>query len=167
MIHHSQCPICKSSLIGIFLSAKDHTVSKKTFDIWQCRSCSALFTQDVPSQEKIKAYYASENYISHSDTASGFINKLYHIIRRKTLLSKMNLVKVETGSQQGSILDIGCGTAAFLHTMKQSGWEITGLEPDENARAKARELYNIARLPNQQLFSLPEKNSKPLHFGMC
>ena len=66
------------------------------------------------------------------------------------------MIKNTTGLQSGTILDIGCGTGAFLHTMKQAGWNITGLEPDETARKNALSLYNIDPLPPGELFNLPK-----------
>lgn len=69
--------------------------------------------------------------------------------------SKQNWVKAATGLKQGSLLDIGCGTGAFLHYMKQLGWQVTGLEPDDTARNNAKTLYNIEPLPSTELFSLP------------
>jgi 2-polyprenyl-3-methyl-5-hydroxy-6-metoxy-1,4-benzoquinol methylase len=154
MIHYSQCPVCKSSSIKPFLSAKDNTVSKAIFAVWQCDQCSVRFTQDIPGQEAIGSYYASDNYVSHSDTQEGFINKLYHLIRKRTLAGKLKLVSTETGKQSGKILDVGCGTGAFLHTMQQAGWSCTGLEPDEAARSKASSLYNIEAQPSAQIYTL-------------
>ncbi|MBK8521368.1 MAG: class I SAM-dependent methyltransferase [Chitinophagaceae bacterium] len=143
MIHYTSCPICNSKNIEQQHSAKDHTVSQNIFSIWHCNACTARFTQDVPGQEAIGAYYASENYISHSDTKKGIINSLYHMVRKRTLGAKRKLVINETGITKGTILDIGCGTGAFLNTMQEAGWNITGLEPDTVARAKAAELYHI------------------------
>ena len=154
MMHYSHCPVCKTGSIAEIFSAKDNTVSHKIFAVWQCNACTARFTQDVPEQDAIGAYYASENYISHSDTKEGFINKLYHAVRRKTLASKMQLIQTETGKQRGNILDVGCGTGAFLHTMQQAGWNSTGLEPDETARAKAGSLYQVNTLPSPEIFNL-------------
>ncbi len=154
MIHYSECPVCKSSNIQKVRSARDHTVSKKLFIIYHCDQCSTMFTQDVPGAETIGSYYASENYISHSNTQEGLINKLYHRIRKRTLLAKMLLVKKETGKQTGNILDVGCGTGAFLFTMQQAGWKATGLEPDDSARLKAKNLYQIDPLPSDELFKL-------------
>ena len=156
MIHYKNCPICKSDSIQPAFSAKDFTVTNEIFPIWECGKCTAMFTQDIPSQEQIGKYYQSENYISHSDTQEGFINKLYHRIRKRTLTKKMQLVKIETGLQTGAILDVGCGTGAFLNTMQQSGWKITGLEPDEGARKTAKSLYNIQPLPSPQIFEFPQ-----------
>ena len=154
MIHYTACPVCKSDSIQEQLTAKDYTVSQNNFSIWHCNACTARFTQSVPTQDDIGSYYASENYISHSDTKKGIINSLYHLVRKRTLASKRELVIRETGIKKGDILDIGCGTGAFLDTMKQAGWNINGLEPDAAAREKAAELYNIHPQESGKLFEL-------------
>lgn len=155
MIYFSHCPVCKSENINAAFSAKDYTVSHESFVLTKCNNCTAMFTQDIPSQEKIGAYYASENYISHSDTQEGFVNKMYHRIRRRTLVSKRRLVQKETNLQHGNILDIGTGSGAFLNEMRAANWAVTGLEPDDTARKKAIELYDIEPLSSDQLFQLP------------
>ena len=154
MIHYTGCPICKSELIQEQLTAKDYTVSQNIFSIWQCNACTLRFTQDVPEQDAIGAYYASDNYISHSDTKKGIINSLYHLVRKRTLGAKRRLVINKTGILKGQILDIGCGTGAFLDTMKEANWNINGLEPDAVARNKAAELYNIHPQEPGKLFEL-------------
>ena len=154
MIHYTGCPICKSELIQEQLTAKDYTVSQNVFSIWRCNACTVRFTQDVPEQDAIGAYYASDNYISHSDTKKGIINSLYHLVRKRTLGAKRRLVINETGILKGQILDIGCGTGAFLDTMKEANWNINGLEPDAVARNKAAELYNIHPQEPGKLFEL-------------
>ncbi len=154
MIHYEHCPVCNGSNITPFLSARDYTVSSEIFDIAKCVDCTAMFTQDVPEQDAIGAYYASESYVSHSDTQKGLINKLYHVIRRRTLASKRRLVEAEVRKTSGHILDIGCGTGAFLNEMLTFDWNITGLEPDPTARAKADELFGIKPEPSNELFEL-------------
>ena len=155
MILYNSCPCCGQKNIAPLLSAEDYTVSHKRFEIWECKNCTLRFTQNAPDSVEIGAYYQSENYISHSDTNEGFINRLYHKVRIRTLIQKRKLVETGTGKTTGSILDLGCGTGAFLHTMEEAGWEITGLEPDEGARKKALELYGLHLNISQKLFSLP------------
>ena len=156
MITYTHCPSCSSEDFHEFISAKDHTVSGESFTIMKCNDCTLMFTQDIPSAADIGRYYASEDYISHSDTQEGMINKLYHAIRKRTLNGKKKLLQKETGKATGKIADIGCGTGAFLHTMKQAGWNITGVEPDEAARKKAAALYSIEPRPAEELNSLPQ-----------
>jgi 2-polyprenyl-3-methyl-5-hydroxy-6-metoxy-1,4-benzoquinol methylase len=154
MIHYSHCPVCNSAAIQPALTAEDFTVSHERFAIWHCNDCTARFTQDVPEQDAIGPYYRSDTYISHSDTKKGLVNSLYHKVRRRTLVSKRKLITLQTRKAAGTILDIGCGTGAFLNEMQQSGWSITGLEPDATAREKANELYNIVPQESGKLFEL-------------
>ncbi len=154
MVHYVKCPVCNSENIHPQLSAKDHTVSQAVFSIWHCNDCTARFTQDAPDQSFITAYYASEDYISHSDTKKGLVNSLYHRVRKYTLHAKCRLVIRESGLQKGEVLDMGCGTGAFLHTMREAGWGVTGMEPDQQAREKAGELYNITPLDPEKLYEL-------------
>ena len=154
MIHYTNCPVCSSKNIVPQLTAKDYTVSQKEFAVWHCNNCTLRFTQDVPEQNAIGPYYQSDSYISHSDTKKGFINTLYHAVRKRTLNKKRQLIIDQVGMTKGEILDIGCGTGAFLNTMKAAGWGITGLEPDETARKKANDLYNISPQSPEQLFEL-------------
>ena len=155
MITYTTCPVCKSEKIEDLFATEDYTVSHEKFSVWKCLNCTHLFTQNIPAQNEIGKYYASENYISHSDTQTGIVNRLYHIVRKKTLNAKKLLIQKETNKHTGKILDIGCGTGAFLHNMKTAGWESTGLEPDETARNKAQELYNLTPLSSPEIFNLP------------
>jgi SAM-dependent methyltransferase len=157
IIHHTSCPLCGSANIHSVLTAKDHTVSGESFDIWECEACGARFTQDIPDADSIGRYYKSENYISHSNTREGLVNKVYHRVRNITLEQKRKLVQKASGLQTGSLLDIGAGTGLFVDTMRKSGWKVTGLEPDETARAKAREM-NILLNHTKDLFQLPAEN---------
>jgi len=154
MIHYTHCPICFSPNIAPALTAKDYTVSQKKFALWHCSNCTVRFTQDVPNQNEIGVYYQSDNYISHSDTKKGFVNTLYHWVRRRTLDKKKQLVIEQVKLTKGELLDIGCGTGAFLNTMKTAGWGITGLEPDATAREKATALYAIQPLSSEKIFEL-------------
>lgn len=158
MIQYSHCPVCGHNKIHSVLSAVDYTVSKESFDIGECKSCTARFTQGVPEQNLIAKYYQSAEYVSHSETKSGVVNKLYHFIRAITLTSKRKLILKETGLKKGNMLDLGCGTGAFLNEMKQAGWSNTGIEPDELARKNALDLYGVNALTPERFFSLQESS---------
>ena len=141
-VYYATCPVCNSSDINPLLTVKDHSVSKEEFVVWQCANCHLRFTQSVPNEASIGPYYQSTDYISHSNTSEGLINKLYQRVRNYTLNQKANLIIGETVSK-GNLLDLGAGIGAFLSTMKLKGWETTGIEPDEGARQQAKSLFNI------------------------
>jgi SAM-dependent methyltransferase len=155
IIHYTQCPVCGSSDIKIVLSVKDYTVSGELFPIAECNACSLRFTQDVPDADGIIPYYKSEDYISHSNTSKGLINRLYQSVRKRTLRKKRRLVQRATGMGKGHLLDVGSGTGAFVSEMALHGWYATGLEPDEGARQVAKKEYNIELKDIDQLFHLP------------
>ncbi|WP_121354822.1 class I SAM-dependent methyltransferase [Flavisolibacter nicotianae] len=150
-IHYSHCPVCNSTNIDPLLKVKDHSVSKEEYVVWQCRDCTLRFTQDVPDEDSIGPYYASPDYISHSNTSKGLLNQLYQNVRRLTLAQKANLVERYT-RKKGSLLDIGAGIGAFLSAMKQRGWEARGIEPDEGARTNAKELFGLTLQEPSLLF---------------
>lgn len=135
------------------MEAKDYTVSQNVFSIWQCNHCLLRFTQDVPDEESIGSFYQSNDYISHSDTKKGIINRLYHSVRNITLKQKRKKVQTATGLQTGALLDIGAGTGAFANEMKNKGWKVTALEPDETARNGAKTNYNLHLQLPEELFN--------------
>ena len=155
MIKYESCPNCGSSDISFVLTAKDFTVTDEEFEIWECKNCTQRFTQNIPDSEEIGKYYHSENYISHSDNTTGLINKLYHKVRRRTLVQKKKLIIETTAKSTGQILDLGCGIGAFLDTMKHANWLCTGIEPDEGARNKAQELYGLQVKDAGEFYNLP------------
>ena len=156
-VHYNNCPVCGSAAIHPLLTVKDYSVSKEDFVIWQCSSCSLRFTQDAPDEKSIDKYYQSPDYISHTNTNKGWINKLYQSVRRYTLHQKANLIINET-VKQGNILDLGAGTGAFLNTMKQKGWKIVGVEPGKSARQQAKNLFDLDFSETSFLNQLPEKS---------
>ncbi|CAN5211292.1 class I SAM-dependent methyltransferase [soil metagenome] len=155
-VSYEGCLVCNSSNIVFALTAKDFTVSQEKFRIFQCNACTFRFTQNIPPAEGIGKYYQSENYISHTETEKGLVNRLYHFVRKITLKSKISLIKQHTKLVQGSLLDIGAGTGAFAHGIQAAGWKCTGIEPDESARTIAAEKYSVSLSDQQQLFKLPE-----------
>jgi SAM-dependent methyltransferase len=154
LITYTNCPCCFSTSVFPALSAKDYTVSNEAFEIWHCDDCTARFTQRVPDAAGIGPYYQSANYVSHSDTEKGFINRLYHMVRNHTLKSKRKLVQKLTGRGTGNLLDVGAGTGAFSNTMLHAGWNITALEPDDTARQNAANKYGLQLQSPDNLFKL-------------
>ena len=76
-IEYVSCPVCTSTSFKPVFKAKDHTVSKEEFEILECEDCSLRFTQAAPDATAIAHYYQSEDYISHTETRKGLINRLY------------------------------------------------------------------------------------------
>ncbi len=131
----TNCPVCKGTDFAPFLNCKDYTVSQESFNIVSCKACNFKFTNPRPSDSEIGKYYKSEDYVSHSDTKKGLINRLYHMVRTRTLKQKLDLISSYVS--RGTILDYGCGTGMFLKTCADAGWKSFGFEPDSDAKKLA------------------------------
>jgi SAM-dependent methyltransferase len=135
----TQCPACGGGAFSPYIQSKDQLVSQQTFQIVQCRQCQLLFTNPRPTPESIGSYYKSDAYISHDDTRGGLIDTAYRSVRAYTLQQKEKLIQAVNGGRRGAMLDYGCGTGTFLKKCQESGWTVTGFEPDEDARKLARQ----------------------------
>ena len=132
MLTINKCLVCGSDSFEPFLVCKDYTVSQQNFNIVSCKSCGFKFTNPRPENSVIGDYYKAEEYVSHSNTTKGVVNKLYHSVRNYTLKQKLKLISSYVS--RGTMLDYGCGTGMFLNVCKNDGWETYGMEPDDNAR---------------------------------
>jgi 2-polyprenyl-3-methyl-5-hydroxy-6-metoxy-1,4-benzoquinol methylase len=120
-----------------FLTVKDYSVSKETFDLYYDETLDMLITHPQPSLENLGKYYESEDYISHTDNKRSLFEKIYHFIKSIALKNKLNLIN-SLQPNKGIILDIGAGTGEFLSVAKNDGWQIIGVEPSDKAKAIAK-----------------------------
>lgn len=150
------CPVCNDPNSQIVLESQDFSLTQKSFSILHCPQCSVRYTSPLPSQDEIGEYYKFKEYISHTDVKEGWMNRLYHIIRSRTLAQKTNWVQSLFTGHKGHLLDIGAGTGAFVNAMQQKAWKVTGLEPDAATREKAFENYKLNLQSTDTIFNLPE-----------
>lgn len=152
----NDCPVCERGALHHYLDVKDFSISQEEFELVECESCGLRITQNHPDLFTIGPYYESDDYISHTNTAKGLVNQLYHKVRSYMLGQKQKLV--EECHRGGKLLDIGTGTGYFLSHMKKSGWEVTGLEPDAGARKIAKEEFGLNVEDIDTLYNLDEKS---------
>lgn len=138
---NTNCLVCNSSSFNKLFTCTDHFVTGEEFELQRCSNCNFTFTQDIPSPEAIAPYYKSEEYISHSNTQKGLVNKLYHRVREIMLGKKHQLIKSLTPGKD--LLDIGCGIGYFPYFMKGKGYNAHGMELDADARKFAEDNYQL------------------------
>ncbi|UQD55593.1 bifunctional 2-polyprenyl-6-hydroxyphenol methylase/3-demethylubiquinol 3-O-methyltransferase UbiG [Flavobacterium sp. K5-23] len=119
-----------------FLTLKDYSVSKETFDLYQDEALDMLVTFPQPDENNLARYYESADYISHTDSKRSLFEKAYHFVKNIALKNKLDLIN-SLQSNKGRILDIGAGTGEFLSVTKQNGWQTTGVEPSDKAKSIA------------------------------
>lgn len=137
-----KCTVCKSYQLTEAYSCKDYFVSGETFSILSCTQCGFHFTSPRPYESDIAPYYESEEYVSHSKSKVGLVNRLFHIARKYTINYKKRTVGRHSPAK--SILDYGCGTGEFLNAMNNSSWDCKGVEPGKLARQHAKSEYGLS-----------------------
>jgi 2-polyprenyl-3-methyl-5-hydroxy-6-metoxy-1,4-benzoquinol methylase len=148
------CPICTKGSFDLFLKCADNTVTDEDFNIVSCTECGFKFTNPIPLESEIGKYYKSEEYVSHSRSKKGFINSVYHIVRKRAIKQKFKLV--DSLAAEKNILDIGCGTGDFLAYCNSKNWKTLGLEPDDDAREFCVSSHGLEVRPIDELGKLPE-----------
>lgn len=160
-IHIEQCPICGKIEKSLAFACKDYYATGESFDIYRCKSCNFLFTQDFPAEAEIGKYYDTKEYISHSNTDKGIVNKIYHMVRKRMMQKKAALVKAHTHSSSPWMLDIGCGIGYFLGEMSKHGFSVRGIEKNEEARKFAHRNFGVSCYEPQKMNEFDE-----LSFGV-
>ena len=148
-----KCPACKSGNFLNFKEVKDHAVSQETFTLCRCADCGLLFTNPRPAFEAIGPYYDFPEYYSHEDSSKNLTQWIYQQVRKYSIGKKVALV--QSLKKPGALLDVGCGTGAFLEAAKGRGWSISGVEPNAKARALAEKKLNHSL--HESVQELPEE----------
>lgn len=157
-LHHiANCPVCEKTEFVDFLKSKDFTFSKEEFTVQKCVSCGFRFTNPIPTEENIGSYYDVDNYMSHATNAKkGLMPFVYKKVRNINVANKIKLVN--EFAQGKSLLDIGAGNGFFLNACKNSGFEVAGLEPDENARRVALSDYSLSLQDPCEIKNIPDQS---------
>ncbi len=137
--HIEKCPVCSSKELSAYITTKDYFFTQEEFTLSKCDNCNFVFTNPIPKE--LGKYYETTNYLSHNTSDNGAIGKLYNKLRNINIKRKYKLVS--SYNAKGSILDIGCGTGELLKFFKENNWNVTGVEPNDTARAFTKSNYKI------------------------
>lgn len=137
----NECLLCHNPGLTQEQKVTDHFGSKELFNIILCKQCQTGYTSPRPNQESIITYYKSNSYASHGDSIGTILDKVYSIIQSINFKSKKRILDKYTLSQNH--LDFGCGTGAFLGYLRKHHWNVTGIEPDTDARTNVNKNITV------------------------
>ena len=127
-----------------FLKIKDFSISQEAFELFHDADLDMLITK--PEPENLDPYYESEVYISHTDSSKSLVDKIYQFVKKYSLSKKVKLINGYSKKNK-TLLDVGAGTGDFLKVAKSNTWNVKGVEPNFEARKRAKE-KGVNLLPN-------------------
>ena len=117
------------------LLLKDFSVTGESFYLKKNESYGFYETHPRPPFKVLDTYYNSDDYISHTNSKRSLFEGLYHFVRKITLKNKFSLINsFEIPTKR--LLDVGCGTGAFISYASHKSWHVTGIEPNYAARSR-------------------------------
>ena len=127
-----------------FLTVKDNSVSKETFELLYDETLDLLITSPQPSEENLEKYYESDDYISHTDGKRSIFEKAYHFIKNVALKNKLSLIN-DLQQSKGNLLDIGAGTGIIAGGAIRAICEMLGMQDIVAKSIGSSNPYNVVR----------------------
>jgi 2-polyprenyl-3-methyl-5-hydroxy-6-metoxy-1,4-benzoquinol methylase len=109
-------------------------------NVVRCTSCELGSLATIPEAHEVPAFYDLKSYYTHGrshmvDRPGSFAEKV--LVRLAYAFDNPRLFVPEQIAKllpaNGSICDLGCGDAVYLNRFAELGFEVVGVDPDENA----------------------------------
>lgn len=136
------CNYCNSSSSVLLYTIPDFYLNKqdKFYTLVKCNNCGLIYQNPRPTQDEIREAYPSiyEAFNLHQKKSWLETKVIQHGLEKRS--KAITSIK----KTPGRLLDIGCSTGLFLHTMQSKyRWEPYGVEINEYAASIAREKYHL------------------------
>ena len=166
------CMLCHSEGKLLYQDLRDRLFGAPgIWSLMRCPKCGLVWLNPRPIPEDIGKLY--ETYHTHSASNQvPKLAILRRLIRNSILATRLGYTELVDGSFQrmlgrffswitpiremaelsvmclnrqkrGKLLDVGCGSGAFLAKIKELGWDVVGVEPDRQAVKVAREHFGL------------------------
>lgn len=125
------CPSCKTSSYRMIYPKTLDPITLDSFSIAECSSCKLTYTSPRPFS--LDRYYP-EKYRGYGRLVRTILHILYN-----HRVSKW----IKNNPHGGSVLEIGCGPGLMLAAFKRRGWQVLGIERNENIAKNVQEAHGI------------------------
>lgn len=114
------CPLCGDGNLGTVYRFRE-------FSVLKCRACDGSWRSNMYSPGDITAMYTGDEY-SKNPYFSYDIDQFQQTARGRYGNYAGALSAIEARIGVGTLLDVGCGSGAFLTVAQQRGWTVSGIE---------------------------------------
>ncbi len=143
MEYVARCIFCGSAdqVSVANMNGLDDSKNENSFRFVQCPVCGLMYLSPRPEEDKIHEYYLPDYHpfaMAIEDDISFISRKLRQYDQYKRCRAIYRHARIP-----GKILDIGCSTGLFLHSIQNRGWTTFGVEPSEYAANYARNRFGL------------------------
>lgn len=128
-----KCLLCSSHDSSII-----HTVDE--LDLAKCGNCGFIYLSTIPDESILYEDYHEETGFSEDEySASGkdaSLKALWNI-------NQQRVKKIQSFKKGGNLLDIGCGSGAFMLSAKEHGFEPEGIDVSNKAVSFIKDTLNL------------------------
>ena len=142
---YKSCSFCNSELK---LFATHKTVLAVDTAVLFCHSCRYGVTTPTPDDELLHVLHSTQYY--RNGEGKRFIASVEWLVEGMRRWRVHRLLRVVT---TGSVLDVGCGSGKFLRVLRDEGWDVAGLELNDDTATGARLVQNIRVETNLNAFA--------------
>ncbi len=127
------------------------------FPVVRCPGCGVLRVSPRLTPEALRAYYGPAYWASQDSVVRGYFDYAGDAENiRRTFKRRWQRI-IRGVSQPGKMLDVGCASGFLLGVAQAGGWNVTGLEWSEHAKAQAPALIG----KRIRLGTLPDAGLQP------
>lgn len=172
-IEHVRCNLCGSDEPELLFSGVERRFGLDgSFDVVRCKHCGLVYVNPRPTAASLAYYYPSETYYAyrrlrgphqfgqrmrqHVKTIALAEAKGYPLGDLQTMKWALpwlgGVLKLAIGRRfdgfppyidGGRLLDVGCGAGSYLYSLRELGWEVQGVETDQQAASYAKNTLGL------------------------
>lgn len=138
------CPVCGSSDSSTVIETADELASQtRTFKLVRCKICDTAHTEPLLTTEQLRPYYY-EGYWHQTENTYQELRSFVRKAEQLFINFQLNLVArpLKRHLPKGKkVLDVGTGSAEFMHTLQKAGYDVYGVDPSQGAVEHARKSF--------------------------
>jgi len=129
------CPYCANPEVQFAIPFE---VAGIAYSVWSCMQCGFGNTYPQPDDALLHKLYSTQYY--RNGEGIRFIRPVEWLIEG---MRRLRIKRLSKYAKIGRALDIGCGSGRFLRGLRSAGWEVAGLELNEETAASASRVHGL------------------------